>query len=128
MKGDKMRLRFCKGDAVIIATVFLVAALGGSIFFHKMGNVEGNKAVIYKEGQRIQELDLKTDGEFWVSGEYTNKIVVKNGKVAIRESDCPGEDCVQSGWISSGGRSIICLPNRVEIRIDKESEVDFIVH
>ena len=60
---------------------------------------------------------------------YTNRIEIKDGKVFITESDCPGEDCVHSGWISEGGRSIVCLPNRVEIRIEgeTESEVDFIV-
>ena len=67
--------------------------------------------------------------EILIENNYTNKLVVKDGKVAIVESDCPGMDCVHSGRISGKGRSLVCLPNRVEIRIEgeMESEVDFIV-
>jgi len=45
----------------------------------------------------------------------------------IAESTCPGNDCVHSGKIHSAGRSIVCLPNRVEIRITGESDVDYVV-
>ena len=64
-----------------------------------------------------------------IENSYTNKVMVKDKKVAIVESDCPGMDCVHSGWISGKGRSLVCLPNRVEIRVEgeMESEVDFIV-
>ncbi|MBQ8917117.1 MAG: NusG domain II-containing protein, partial [Oscillospiraceae bacterium] len=48
-------------------------------------------------------------------------------RACIAQSTCPGEDCVHSGWISSPGRSVVCLPNRVEIRITGSSEVDFVV-
>ena len=48
--------------------------------------------------------------------------------IAITGSDCPGEDCVHSGWIKASGRSIVCLPNKVEIRIVGQSDdVDFVV-
>ena len=40
-----------------------------------------------------------------------------DGAVAVTASDCPGNDCVHSGWISAAGRSIVCLPNRLEVRI-----------
>ena len=64
-----------------------------------------------------------------IENNYTNKLIVKDKKVAIVESDCPGMDCVHSGAISGKGRSLVCLPNRVEVRIEGEvdSEVDFIV-
>ena len=65
--------------------------------------------------------------EFVVEGDYTNVISVEDGKAAIIESDCPGADCVHSGWIHEPGRSIVCLPNRVEIRMEGASEVDFVV-
>ena len=69
------------------------------------------------------------DTEVLIQNDYTNKLIVKDKKVAIEESDCPGMDCVHSGVISGKGRSLVCLPNRVEVRIEGEidSEVDFIV-
>ena len=94
-----------------------------------MGNEEGTLAVIYKDGKIEASLPLYEDAEITVTNYYTNKIIVKDGKVSILTSDCPGADCVHSGWIKESGRSIVCLPNRVEIRIEGErnSEVDFIV-
>lgn len=128
-KTKGMRLRFCIGDVLVIGFVVMLAILIGVVFWIKTGTEEGNTVVIYREGEKIQELSLDKNTEIFIENSYTNKLVVKDKKVAIVESDCPGMDCVHSGWISGKGRSLVCLPNRVEIRIEGEvdSEVDFIV-
>ena len=128
-ENNRMRLTFCKGDAVVIFFVIMLAILIGVGFFVKMGTGQGNVVVIYQNGEKIQELSLDKDTEVLIENNYTNKLIVKDKKVAIVESDCPGMDCVHSGSISGKGRSLVCLPNRVEIRIEGEvdSEVDFIV-
>ena len=128
-KTKGMRLRFCIGDVIVIGFVVMLAILIGVLFWIKTGTEEGNLVVVYREGEKIQELSLNKNTEVFIENSYTNKLVVKDKKVAIVESDCPGMDCVHSGWISGKGRSLVCLPNRVEIRIEGEvdSEVDFIV-
>ena len=128
-KDNKIRLSFCKGDVVVISFVIMLAVLIGVVFWMKTGTQEGNVVVIYREGEKIQELPLHVDTEVLIQNDYTNKLIVKDKKVAIEESDCPGMDCVHSGAISGKGRSLVCLPNRVEVRIEGEidSEVDFIV-
>lgn len=126
MKKNRMRLKFCFGDIMAIVFVLALAVFVGVIFQKKTLDA-GEMAVIYQDGKKIQELSLNKNVEIMIENCYNNKIAVKDGKVAIVESDCPGMDCVHSGWISRGGRSIVCLPNRVEIRIEGESEVDFIV-
>ena len=76
----------------------------------------------------IKTLSLDTDTSFEITGKYTNVITVQDGNIAITSSDCPGEDCVHSGAISSTGRSIVCLPNEVEVRVvNAASDVDFVV-
>ena len=128
-KKNKMRLSFCRGDVVVISFVIVLAILIGVVFWMKTGTEQGNIVVVYQEGEKIQELSLDKDTEVLIENDYTNKLIVRDKKVAIVESDCPGMDCVHSGWISGKGRSLVCLPNRVEIRIegDVDSEVDFIV-
>lgn len=122
-----LRLRFQKGDFIAIILVLAIAAAVGLSFMPR--GEEGQQTIIqiYQDGQLVQELSLDTDRTMELTGEYTNTVEVRDGKVAIIASDCPGEDCVHSGWISRIGRSIVCLPNRVEIRIIGEAEVDFIV-
>ena len=128
-RENKIRLSFCKGDVVVISFVIMLAILIGVVFWMKTGTEQGNVVVVYQEGEKIQEIPLDKDTEVLIENNYTNKLIVRDKKVAIVESDCPGMDCVHSGWISGKGRSLVCLPNRVEIRIegDIDSEVDFIV-
>ena len=128
MKKNKMRLSFGKGDFIVIVFVVSLAIFIGILFGKNTNSEEADVVAIYKEGEKIQELPLDKNREIIVSNIYTNRIVIEEGKVSITESDCPGEDCVHSGWISRSGRSIVCLPNRVEIRIEGETEVDFIIH
>ena len=76
-------------------------------------------------------LRLSTDGACRVSCFENDKrphtVTVQDGRVAVTASDCPGSDCVHSGWAKDAGRAIICLPNRMEIRLTGSSDVDVIV-
>ena len=125
--ADQLRLTFRKGDLLAVACVLLLAAVltvwvTGRALAARQVTVE-----VYRAGELVRSCPLEREQSFDVAGDYTNTVVIRDGKVAIRSSDCPGADCVHSGWISSPGRSVVCLPNRVEIRITGSSEVDFVV-
>ena len=122
-----MRLNFQKGDILAVAVTLLLAAV--ILAACLPGKAEqGLRAEIYLDGKLVKEVRLDREQEFTVEADYRNTVSVKGGKIAISASDCPGEGCVHSGWIGSGGRSIVCLPNRVEIRIVAvRSDVDFAV-
>ena len=130
MKKENGGLAFRKGDAAVIAAVVLAALL--MIAYMALSASSGGEttARIYRNGELVRELRLDTDAEFELEGDYHNRITVRDGKIAITESDCPGEDCVHSGWMQRPGRSIVCLPNRVEIRLEgvpAENDVDAVV-
>ena len=118
---------FRKGDILAIVLVVLLAAAVLTVYLPGRQNEQDNTVQVYRDNVLLRELPLDTDAEFEVEGEYVNRIVIRDGRVCIEGSDCPGSDCVHSGWINKGGRSIVCLPNRVEIRISGESDVDFVV-
>ena len=124
---DKSRLTFRKGDLLAIVLVLLLAAAVALLFLPHHGTAENTMVQIFQDGKLVQELSLQSDQSILITGEYENTVVIRDGKAAIAQSNCPGEDCVHSGWISSPGRSVVCLPNRVEIRITGSSEVDFVV-
>ena len=120
-------LRFRKGDLLAILLVAALAVFVAVCFLPK-GSNEPVQAEIYRNGRLLQTVSLDQPTSFEVAGKYTNLITVENGSIAITASDCPGEDCVHSGWIHSSGRSIVCLPNGVEIRVVTDaSDVDFVV-
>ena len=127
MQKNHMKLEFCKGDFLAIGIVAVIAILVSILFWTKVGAEEGTMVSIYQDGALMKEISLNSDTEIVIEGVYENVVTVKDGKVAITKSDCPGTDCVHSGWIHESGRSIVCLPNRVELRIESTSEVDFVV-
>lgn len=119
-KGFKM------GDLLAVGAVLLLAVLCFLAFLPR--GEEASFAQIYQGGELLMTVSLDTDQEFPVEGEYRNVVTVQGGQIAITASDCPGQDCVHSGSIDSPGRSLVCLPNALEIRvISGESDVDFVV-
>lgn len=122
-----MRLRFQKGDIVAIVVVVLLA-VAVMLAFAPSNSNQAAQVEIYQNGLLLKTLPLSIDAIYTVEGKYTNVITIEDGKVSITASDCPGEDCVHSGKISSTGRSIVCLPNAVEVRVvGATDDVDFIV-
>lgn len=127
MKKDKncpMRLAVRWGDFLAGAAVLLLALAVG-LYYLPSAQGEAKTIQIWQDGVLFRELALDRDQQLVVEGAYQNTIVVEDGKVAIQASTCPGEDCVHAGWCSQVGRSIVCLPNRVEIRVvDRDMQVD----
>ena len=124
---DSKKLRFRPGDVIAIAAV-LVLAVAVLLPFVLRQDAPVAYAEVYRDGQKICVVSLAEDQQFVVQGKYRNVVEVKDGKVAIVESDCPGHDCVSCGWLQDSARSLVCLPNGVEIRVVAESDdVDFVV-
>ena len=91
---EKERLRFQKGDGVAIGAVILAAAVLLIFFLLDARKTDGPLVLrIYADGALVREMPLDQDGAFQVDGAYMNRIEVRDGKAAITESTCPGEDC-----------------------------------
>lgn len=73
-------------------------------------------AEIWSDGVLVRRISLDQDQSFPVSSPYgSNTVTIQDGKIAVTQSDCPGGDCIQTGW-QSGGRPIVCLPHRLVIQ------------
>ena len=124
---DSLRLTFRRGDWLAIGFVLLLAAVLTVCFALHAAAAENITVEIRLDGTLVYSQPLEQDGVYTVEGEYTNTVTVRDGRVAVTASDCPGSDCVHSGWAKDAGRAIICLPNRMEIRLTGSSDVDAIV-
>lgn len=49
---------------------------------------------------------------------YYNKVKISGGRVSVTEASCRNQVCVSHGQISRTGESIVCLPNRLVVRIE----------
>lgn len=125
--GKQTQLSFRKGDWIPIALV-VILALGVGLLFLPSSRESGEASVqIYQEGKLLRELPLTEDTTVAIGGAYENTLVIRQGSVSITRSTCPGGDCVHSGSISKAGRSLVCLPNGLEIRITGSQDIDFVV-
>lgn len=125
------RLSVKRGDFVVSGLVLVIAiVLGLSIGFILSKQGSGT-AVITQNGAVVDTINLDALAEpvtIEINGDYHNVIVAEKGRIRMESSDCPGESCVHSGWISDSGKTIVCLPNRVEIKITgTDSEIDAVV-
>lgn len=121
---NKASLRFRRGDIIVIVTIVLIAVVLWVGLFSAQSGVKAASASIYHNGTLLCVLPTNRDTQYTVHGDYMTVITVKGGRIAVTESTCPGGDCMRSGWQDTSGRSIVCLPNRVEIVLNGDGDVD----
>ncbi len=80
------------------------------------------QAVITVDGDPYGTYPLDTDTEISIEDDnktITNTVVIKNGEVYMKEASCPDRLCVHQGKKSRDGASIVCLPNKVVVTVEK---------
>lgn len=121
MKKDGLNGKIFKiGDLIVLAVFIIAAAL--AIYF--MTKPTGSEVYIYKDGKLLETVSLSTEKTVKVDEHITVKI--SGGAAYVLKSDCKGQDCVKAGKISKVGEMIVCLPNKVVIKIVGDGEVDYI--
>ncbi len=102
---------------VIFAVIAAICAVF-ALFYKRPGDT----AQILRNGEVIETIALtgiEEPYEFTVEGWSggTNTVRVENGRIAIIDADCPDKVCVDTGYISDGSRTIVCMPHRISVRI-----------
>lgn len=83
---------------------------------------KGNTVYIYYESELYETAPLDKDCEINVNG--TNTVVIENNQVYMKDANCPDKLCIHQGRISDSGRDIICLPNKIIIKVGKTTDID----
>jgi hypothetical protein len=109
------------GDIAILA-VFL-AAVALTVYF--AAKPAGGVVEIYKNGILRYSYPLSQNRQIELDEDGKNLIVIKDGRVYVEAADCVGQDCVHAQPVSNSGGMIVCLPNKVVIRV-VASDIDAI--
>ena len=115
-----------RNDLILIISlvVVLCASLLAVLLTKKKNNLV---AKIYVKNELVQTVDLKADEnkEFTIHGANGDlKVVVKDHKIGVEESNCPHQDCVHVGMVGETNRPIICAYNQVYIIIEGDANYD----
>lgn len=117
---DGGRKLICKRDIFII--VLLIAVFCAVFAVWRKTGGGALTAVITADKDVIDRISLDKDGDI----EYPELpgviFRVENGTVRILQNDCGVLTCVRTGAISRKGEAIICMPKKIVVEIEGESE------
>ena len=136
-----------KNDFIIIGIILIIAlgifagyrlansGSGGIVSITVAGNEYAslplNKDGIFliRQGEKIRTLEKAEVPEDITDKKY-NILTIKGGKASMVEAGCPDLLCVHQMDISMNGEQIVCLPNKVVVKVisDKESPVDVVTN
>ncbi len=103
---------------IILLIVLVIVGLAATAYV-AVSKTGGDTVIIEQRGKMYGKYSLFENRTVTIEGEQCKNIVtIKNGEVWMHESTCKNQVCVRHSRISSGGESIICLPNRVVVRIE----------
>jgi hypothetical protein len=126
--AEKTRTRSLKlraGDIVVVVLVVAAAAASMLLVSRASAGEKGSLAVVEVNGKEVRRVTLgsgQAPRTITVRGwQGPSTFEVKDGRVRMVRSDCRDKICIGVGWIDTGGRSIVCLPNRVVIRVTGKS-------
>ena len=118
---DKKTLR---NDIILVASLLLVAIISlVLVISSRQKNIYTAK--VYVQNELRLTVDLTHDAEYLIEGTKGNLTVeVKDKAIAVTESNCPHQDCVKMGFVSSSNKPIICAYNATYIVIEGEATYD----
>lgn len=118
MKNIKKR-----NDLILLILLLVFSCILMGWFYFQTKKTQ-NKVNIWQNNTLIKSLDIKKNQSFVVEGENHsyNEVIIKDGQVWIGETDCPNKDCVRQGKISLNGQQLVCLPHKIVVEINHESE------
>ena len=110
---------FTKADIVLLA-VLVAAGLASSAFLAVSGE-SGARVVIESDKKIFARYSLDENREVVVKSKNgTNTVVIEDGRVYVKDASCSNQVCAEHASISRSGESIVCLPNRLLVKIEGE--------
>ncbi|HHT38377.1 MAG TPA: NusG domain II-containing protein [Mollicutes bacterium] len=119
-----------KHDFILISIIFIISVIFFGVTFI-VKNDNANVAYVYYENKLIKIIDLSNDElkEYTIKG-YNGDVIIetKRNQIRVKEETSPLNLCSKQGWVTSSLETIVCLPNKVIIKIgSSKEEIDAVV-
>jgi hypothetical protein len=110
-----------KADKILIGVVLILSIFSYLVYFLFYQGDSSHIAEISVNGSKFTQINLhnSTPNQLIdVSGPLGTSVVeVKPGAIRMKSSPCPDHYCMETGWINRPGAVIVCVPNRIIIKI-----------
>ena len=121
-----MNKKVLRNDLILIGSL-LVLAIISLVLVLTLKTKKNLQAKVYVQNEVVEVIDLskKEEKDYYVQGlKGQVHIHTNNGGIAIVESNCPHQDCVNMGYVYETNRPIICAYNAVYIIIEGKANFD----
>lgn len=111
-----------KADIILLILLVVIGVV--STVFVMQSRTIGDTVIIESNGKLYGKYSLYEDRKITIESggkrQNINVVIIDNNEVMVKEASCKNQVCIRHGAISNTGESIICLPNRLVIRIEGE--------
>ena len=125
MQIDMKISKKTKNDIILVVVILLIAASG--LLIVNLTRQEGSMVVVKIDGVETQRYSLYEDRTVEIitgeNDEFSNTLVIENGKAYVSQADCPDKICCNHRAVSFSGETIVCLPHKIVIEITADSAV-----
>lgn len=113
-----------RNDIILIAGLLAAAGLAFGII--QLSKKSGGCAVVVQDGKETATYPLSEDTSVTITSANGgfNTLVIEDGKADVIDADCPDKLCVDQHSISCDGETIVCLPNKLVVKIVSEAQAD----
>lgn len=112
-----------KDILLILGVLIVITACYGIITVINSKNA--GSIEIYVDNKLYKTVSINDKEEFKIEnrGGY-NTVKIHDKGVEIIDASCPDKVCVHTGFINKPSQSIVCIPNRVSIKINTNEKDD----
>lgn len=118
-----------KNDIILIVAILICAGLYFGITKYNESKETALKAEIYVNNKLYKSVSLNKEKTININENgKINVVHIHDGGVEIEDANCPDKVCVKTGFIETTSRNIVCIPNKVQVKIigQDKSEIDSI--
>ena len=124
MKIGKIHQHLTLGDKLLIGCLLVLSLVSYPLV--KQATQAGNSVQIETDGNIFRVVSLHTNQTLAVPGPLGKTVVIiHDGTVHVSESPCSAKICIKMGEISHVGQLIVCVPNKIVIRVIGDEELPY---
>ncbi len=107
-------------DLSLIAAVLLIFGISAFCIFLLFAGQKSRWVIVEQNGDLLARISLQEERTVSYTCEEGGRhvIEIQDGRVRVREADCPDQICVRQGWLEKPGQLAVCLPHRMVVRIE----------
>jgi len=107
-----------KNDIILILIILVSVGVYFGISKYNENKEEDLKAEIYVGSKLYETVSLNKEKIININQNgKINVVHVHDGGVEVEDANCPDDVCVETGFINTKSRTIVCIPHKVQVKI-----------